>query len=216
MSNLTTNQIEKSITIDNIIKDIRNLFRLEKKKDKDIKDKVLRDIKTLFESGEEDYYKLIRIRNAFSSNYVEYESNVDKDKTLSIKDYADKIKPYLSDIINYHKTQGEWEIQLTIAINFVSCKDFNETRTMHSKSDNTEIMIGNEADENIEERFDFLLQKYQKGLEQSMKGSEFIFDSVDLWYYKFHKISLHGGGSYIDSPKWLNNKKATINPKNND
>ena len=55
MSNLTTNQIEKSITVDNIIKDIRNLFRLDKKKDKDIKDKVLRDIKTLFESGEEDY-----------------------------------------------------------------------------------------------------------------------------------------------------------------
>ena len=159
MSNLTTNQIEKSIIIDNIIKDIRNLFRQEKKKDKDIKDKVLRDIKTLSESDEEDYYKLIRIGNAFSSNYVEYESNVDKDKTLSIKDYADKIKPYLSDIINYHKTQGEWEIQLTIAINFVSCKDFNETRTMHSKSDNTEIMIGNETDENIEERFDFLLQK---------------------------------------------------------
>ena len=49
-----------------------------------------------------------------------------------------------------------------------------------------------------------------------MKGSEFIFDSVDFWYYKFHKISLNGGGSYIDSPKWLKNKKATINPKNND
>ena len=49
-----------------------------------------------------------------------------------------------------------------------------------------------------------------------MKGSEFVFDNVDAWYYKLHKISLNRGGSYIDSPKWLKNKKATINSKNND
>ena len=49
-----------------------------------------------------------------------------------------------------------------------------------------------------------------------MRVSEFVFDNVDLLYYKRHKISLNRGGSYIDSPKWLKNKKATINPKNND
>ena len=113
------------------------------------------------------------------------------------------------------KTQGEWEIQSTISINFISSKDSNETRTMHTKSDNMEMMIGNETNEIIEEIFDSLLQKYQKGLEESMKGSELIFDSVDLLYYEFLKISLNRGGSYIDSPNWLKNKKATINPKNN-
>ena len=46
-----------------------------------------------------------------------------------------------------------------------------------------------------------------------MRGSEFLF-STDLWYYDLHKISLNRGGSYIDSPKWLQGKKATINPKN--
>ena len=49
-----------------------------------------------------------------------------------------------------------------------------------------------------------------------MKGSEFVFDSVDLLYYKFHTLSLNRGGSYIDSPKLLQNKKATIDSKNND
>ena len=49
-----------------------------------------------------------------------------------------------------------------------------------------------------------------------MRGSEFIFDSVDALYYDLNKISLNRGGSYIDSPEWLKNKKATINPKNND
>ena len=49
-----------------------------------------------------------------------------------------------------------------------------------------------------------------------MRGSEFAFDSVDLLYYHLQKISLDRSGSYIDSPKWLKNKKATINPKNDD
>ena len=43
-----------------------------------------------------------------------------------------------------------------------------------------------------------------------MKGSESFFDGVDLLYYKCHKISLSRGGSYIDSPKWLKNSKATM------
>ena len=47
-----------------------------------------------------------------------------------------------------------------------------------------------------------------------MKGSEFIFDSVDLLYYHLQKTSLkRTTSSYIDSPKWLKNKKATINQK---
>ena len=49
-----------------------------------------------------------------------------------------------------------------------------------------------------------------------MKGSEFVVDSVNALYHDFNKISLSRGKSYIDSPEWLKNKKATINPKNND
>ena len=70
----------------------------------------------------------------------------DKDKNLSIREYIDVIRPYLSDIINNHKTQGTWKIHLTMAINFISSKeDSNETRTMHTKSDNIEIMTGSET-----------------------------------------------------------------------
>ena len=100
-------------------------------------------------------------------------------------------------------------------INFISSKDSKETRTMHTNSSNVEIMIGNETDEIIEKLFDSLLQKYQDGLEESMTGSEFICDSVDLLYYHLQKIGLKRGGSYIDSPEWLKNKKAALNPKNN-
>ena len=48
-----------------------------------------------------------------------------------------------------------------------------------------------------------------------MKGSDFDFDGVNFLYYDFNKISINRGGSYIDSPQWLKNKKSTINPINN-
>ena len=47
-----------------------------------------------------------------------------------------------------------------------------------------------------------------------MKGSELVFDYVQLLYYKCHKINFSRVGSYIDSPDSIKNKKATINPFN--
>ena len=56
-----------------------------------------------------------------------------------------------------------------------------------------------------------------KSLKNFLKeGSEFIFDSIDILYYNLNEISLNRGWSYINSPEWLKNKKAKINPKNND
>ena len=49
-----------------------------------------------------------------------------------------------------------------------------------------------------------------------MRGSEFEFDCVNFLYYDFNKTSINRGGCYIDSPKWLKDKKSTINAKNND
>ena len=47
-----------------------------------------------------------------------------------------------------------------------------------------------------------------------MRGSEFVYDSVNVLYYNLNKVSLSRGGSYTDSPKSLKNKKATITPQN--
>ena len=51
---------------------------------------------------------------------------------------------------------------------------------------------------------------------ESIRGSKFVYNSVDVLYYNLNKVSLSKGESYIDSPKWLKNKKAAINPKNKD
>ena len=104
-------------------------------------------------------------------------------------------------MIDDHKIQGKWKIQLKMAINFISSSDSNETCTIYSKSNNIKIVIGYETDEIIEELFKSLLQKFQDGLEKSMRGSEFVFDSINMSCYKLHKISPYRSGSYIDSPK---------------
>ena len=120
-------------------------------------------------------------------------------------------------MINAYKSKGEWKIQLTAAINFTSLKpDSDETRVMHTKSDNAEIMIGSDTNDVIKEPFKSFLQRSQEGVPEKMKGSEFEFDGVNLLYYDFIKISLNRGGSYIESAKWIKDKKSTINPKNND
>ena len=93
-------------------------------------------------------------------------------------------------MINNHKTQSEWKIQLTTQINFISYKDSEETRTMHTQSHNIEIMMGRKKDKIIEKRFGSLLQNYQKDLDETMRGSEFIFDSVDLFYCHLQKMGL--------------------------
>ena len=67
--------------------------------------------------------------------------------------------------------------------------------------------MDSETDEIIEQPFKSILQRYQKGLEESMRRSEFVFDSVNSLYYKFNKISLNKGKSSIDFPKWLKIKR---------
>ena len=153
----------------------RNLTELEENLSKskkyydydDIEYRGIRNVRDLFDlSVDEGYYKPITAKGAFNGSYIQYESKGDIGKNQSIKEYINIIKPYLSNIINNHKTCGlvryhsgdktwleetssEWKIQLTMAINFVSSKDSDETRTMHTKSNNVEIMIGSETDEII-------------------------------------------------------------------
>ena len=76
-------------------KDIRNLFR-RRKGNKTIKDKIITDIEVFEE--EDNYYKPIKIGNVWKNYYIEYESNSDKSKSLSVKECLIKIKLYLEDI----------------------------------------------------------------------------------------------------------------------
>ena len=118
-------------------------------------------------------------------------------------------------IINQYKKEGEWKIQLIAEINFISLKpESDETRVMYTRSDNEEFMNGDDTNEIIKLLFESFLQSFEENLQEKMRGSD--FDGINFFNYNFNKTSIYRGGSYIDSPKWLKDKKSTINPKNND
>ena len=94
------------------------------------------------ELNEEDYYKSTKVKSAFDGSYRLYKSKGDKDARLSIYEYFDIIRLYLKDMIDNHKSKGEWKIQLSMRIIFVSFTDADETREMHTKSDNITITNG--------------------------------------------------------------------------
>ena len=102
-------------------------------------------------------------------------------------------------LIDDERKKGEWKIQLIMKINFISSKNLNDTRDMHCISDNIEIMMGFDTNEIILKKFNSLFQRYQKGLEVSMKGSDFVFDYVESLNYIFHKIDLKRSGSHIEN-----------------
>ena len=194
----------------------KKILKLEKYYDyDDYEYKGIKDIKDLFKlSIDKDYNKPILVKSGYNGNYVQYESK--GDKILTLKEYLALTEKYLRKLINYYKNKGEWKLQLIAEINFISLKPgSDETRIMHTRSDNIEIMIG-DNDDIIQELFRSFLQKYEENLQNKMRGSDFEFDGVNFLCYDFNKISLNRGGSFIDSPKWLKDKKSTINPKNND
>ena len=162
--------------------DLNRLERYQYNDNEDLEHKGIRRIENLFDKiNDKDYYKPIKTNGAFNNNYTEYKSRGDKDKNLSLEAYLNIIKPFLNDMINNHKTYGEWKIQLVMKVNFISSLDTDETREMYTKSNNVEIIMGTETDDIFNELFKSFLKRYQEGLETKMKGSNFVFES-DLIY----------------------------------
>ena len=164
---------------------LKNIDKYLKKLNNDLKklqkyqDNITYDLDYLFnELNEEDYYEPKEIKSAFDGSYILYESRGDKDNKLALYDYFEIIRPYLKDLIDDHK--GEWKIQLSMRMIFVSFTDSNETRDMYTKSDNITIMSGIETDDVINELFNSFHRKYQEGLQTKMKGNSFTFERIDL------------------------------------
>ena len=117
-------------------------------------------------------------------------------------------------MINNHRIPRRvWKIQISMHVNFIFSKDTGETRTIYVWSDNVSIMQGSDTYDIITEIFRSFLHNYQEELTK-IKGRDFVFGGVEIVDYKLDRERLRRGGSYLKSPEWLANKKATINPKN--
>ena len=93
----------------------------------------------------------------------------------------------MRNIIIYFEKSGTWKIELTTAINFISSKDVDEERVMHSKSNDKEFITSDNTNDIVDDFFESLLSRYLSGLETSIRVSDFIFDSVQLLLSKCNK-----------------------------
>ena len=168
----------------------KRILRLDKYHDyDDFEDKGIKDIEKLFKiSIDKDYYKPKLNKRDYNKNYAQYESK--GDKILSLKEYLNLIEKYLRKLLEEYKQKGEWKVQLTIEVNFISLKPgSDETHIMYTRSDNIEIMFGDDNDDIIEQLFESLLKKYEENLQNKMRGSEFEFDGVNVYIMILTKLA---------------------------
>ena len=129
----------------------KRIVKLDKYHDyDDYEYKGIKDIEELFQiSIDKDYYEPKLTKSGYNKNYVQYESK--GDKILAVKEYLALIEKYLRELIEEYKLKEEWKVQLTIEVNFISLKPgSDESRIMYTRSDNVEIMFGDDNNDIIE------------------------------------------------------------------
>ena len=127
------------------------MLRLDKYHDyDDFEYKGIKDIENLFKiSIDKNYYKPKLNKSGYNKNYPQYESK--GDKILSLKEYLNLKEKYLRELLEEYKQKGESKVQLTIEVNFISLKSgSDETRIMYTRSDNIEIMFGDDNNDIID------------------------------------------------------------------
>ena len=159
----------------------KKILKLDEYRDyDDYEYKGIKNIKDLFKTSiNKDHYKPKLVNSGYNNNYVEYESR--GDRILSIREYLTLIEKYLRELIDQHKNEGEWKVQLSAEINFMSLKPgADETRVMYTRSDNEEFMSGDDTNEIIKFLFESFLQRFEENLQNKMRGSEFEFDGINF------------------------------------
>ena len=122
------------------------------------------------------------------------------------------IMPELVDLINKKdNNKKKQKIQLSMRVNFMCITDKEKTRIFYVNSDNEKIRSSDDTS-NINKIFESFLSNYQKEEQILRNSSNYTFESIDMLGIHFHDIKLKRDSSYIKSPDWILNKKATINP----
>ena len=125
------------------------------------------------------------------------------------------ITPGIVELIRNKTTnQNQQKMQLTMNINFMHTTDPNKNRNFYVKSDNVEIRPGSNINDVLIKLLESFLDNYGKEEQILRNGSNYSFECVDMTTIHFHDIELKRGSSYFDSPAWIKNKHATINPNN--
>ena len=136
------------------------------------------------------------------------------DRTMSISQYLDAVKPHLFALIDEKKNISSQKIQLVIAVNLIHLTK-SDIITFYVKSKNIVTNPSHKTEEILYQLYDSLLKSFDdKLMICRRKNSSYVSESIEGLDIHFHKIDIRRGSSYIPSPEWLKAKTAVINPKN--
>ena len=122
----------------------------------------------------------------------------------------------LEELLNKKKleTRKEQKVQLIIAMLFKNVQDPSKKYILYVKSRHIPLHYGDDVKDSISKLYNIFLENYENEENVLRTGSNFVFDSIDPTYVKNYKIKARSGSSYIETPKWISDKKATMNPNN--
>ena len=171
----------------------------------------INDIEYIF-GDIDDYYTPVLTSSLFDGGYQRFHFRGDKLHNMSVKPYLDKIIPYLRMLIDENKVH-EQKIQLDIGFNMTHISD--ERRIKHfSHSDNVNCRPSSDTNQILEQLTSSLYEKYPNDLYLTHENSSFVYESLEECNIHFYKVDFRRGASYMESPVWLQCKKATIKPQN--
>ena len=119
--------------------------KIEKKKyiERIVKNRIIKDIRTLLEQGKQEYYyEPKRVSNFGNNNYIKDQVI---SRNLSLVEYLNNIESYLRNIIFTLQNSDAWKIQLAIAVSLISSKDSEKEDGIHSSSDNMKFTYFSDA-----------------------------------------------------------------------
>ena len=177
----------------------------------------LKDLEKIF-GDIDDYYKPVLATQSFyhknpsTLNHQEYVCRETRESSQSIDDYLDKVQPHLVQL-SKEKPVNELKIQLNLGVRLINEKDKKEF-VYHVQTDNLKVLVTNEEIIVLYELFHNFKNKYQEGVNNIGQGSGYSYNGTEDLSINFRKIDLNRGASYIQTPRWLRSKGATINPQN--
>ena len=131
----------------------------------------------------------VKLNDDNNNNSNSSNNNSNNDSNISNNDNSNNNNADNTD--NTDNNKAEWKIQLTMQNSCISTRRFEETRTIYTKSEPVESFMGSNTEDVIDRLFNMLLQRFQHAQETSYnRGSEFIPDSVELFYYDFQRIEI--------------------------
>lgn len=171
------------------------------------------DIEYIF--GDIDYYYAPILANlSFDGGYQKYRVRGDKNCDMTIDQYYNTISTHLKMLIDINKVY-ETKIQIDMGFNMVHL-DNNRRITHFSRSDNVICTPSSNTNDILNLVLTSFHVKMIDDIELSRESSNFVFESIEECNIHFYKIDLRRGSSFIEQPAGIKNKKATINPQNND